>query len=225
MATAVEPRLTQALKAEQRVVLRGVGWEGYETLLKMVSDGHVRLTFDGEDVELMSPRIDHEGYATLIGQIVKTVNEELKIPFRPCRCTTWRKRSKKGGLEADECFYIANMRAIRGKWDSVDLNVDPPPDLAIEIEISRSHLDRMKIYARLGIAEVWRFDGETLTIHSLTRTGKYATVTESPGVPAITSAEVVHWTLLGREIDDHGAWVRKLRRWVRTTLVPRFKGR
>ena len=81
MATVVETRTKTALRPEERFVLPGIGWEGYESLLELVAEGRMRFTFDGIDVEFVSPRIDHEGCATLIGQIVKTVNEELKIPF------------------------------------------------------------------------------------------------------------------------------------------------
>jgi Uma2 family endonuclease len=225
MATAVEPKVevTKVLEPEQRVVLRDVGWNGYETLLALVGDGHVRLTFDGKDVELMSPRIDHEEYGKLIARIIETVTEELDLPCRGLRSTTWRKQAEKRGLEADECFYLANVAAVRGLRKKFDLNVVPPPDLAIEIEITHSALDRMEIYAKLGIPEVWRFDGETLTIHSLRRTGKYAVVAKSPGIPAITPAQVVHWVDFGAEIDDHTAWARKLRQWVRAEIVPRHK--
>ncbi|HKI20054.1 MAG TPA: Uma2 family endonuclease, partial [Isosphaeraceae bacterium] len=166
----------KALLPEQRVVLRGIGWEAYETILKMVGDQPVRLTYDQGDLELMAPSLDHEEYASLLGRMVETVTEELRIPCRAAGSTTWRKKAKERGLEADECYYIAAFSQVRGKRKSIDLSVDPPPDLAIEIEISRSALDRMGIYATLGVPEVWRFDGETLLINQLQDDGTYARV-------------------------------------------------
>ena len=82
----------------------------------------------------------------------------------------------------------------------------------------------MGYYARLGIPEIWRSDGEKLTFHVPKPTGKYGVVQKSPSVPMITPAEIVHWTHLGRKIDHHGVWAQKLRRWVRTEIVPRSKG-
>jgi Uma2 family endonuclease len=224
MATAVEPPKTRALEGEQRVVLRDVDWDGYETLLRMVGDGHVRLTYDGEDVELMSPSRDHESYALLIGRIIDTVTEELRIPCQGLRTTTWRKRVKERGLEADNCYYLANLPRIRGKKGKLDLTIDPPPDLAIEVEITHSALDRMSIYAALGIPEVWRFDGEQLTMETLQPNGTYATVAVSPGLPMIAPEEVVRWARSGEAADDHSEWGRQLREWVRAELVPRRQG-
>ena len=226
MATVVEPvKTTRTLQGEQRFVIPGVGWEGYEALLKMVGDGHIRFTCDGKDVELMSPSIDHEEFGNLIGRMIETVTEELHIPCRGLGSTTWRKRIKEKGLEADRCYYLANVPRVRGKRNNIDLAVDPPPDLAIEIEISRSALDRMGIYAALRVPEVWRFDGERLSVEHLQPDGTYATVDASPGLPMLPLEEVVRWIGLAETMDDHTEWNRQLREWVREELLPRHEGR
>ena len=112
-AQALSPSPTRTLEPEQRIVIRNVGWEGYERLLEMAGDGHVRLAFDGKDVELMSPSQDHESFAVLIGRIITTVAEELEIPWLDLRTTTWHTRLKEKGLEADDCFYFDPLPDIR----------------------------------------------------------------------------------------------------------------
>jgi Uma2 family endonuclease len=207
------------LVPEQRVLLRGIGWDGYETILKLVGDQPIRLTYDEGDLELMAPSLDHEEYGSLFGRMVETVTEELRIPCRAAGSTTWRNKAMERGLEADECYYIAAFSQIRGKHKAIDLTVDPPPDLAIEIEISRSALDRMGIYAALRVPEVWRFDGEALLINHLQDDGTYAEVDTSPSLPFLHPGEIVHWFQQAEVIEDHSEWGRLFREWVRAELV------
>jgi len=119
-ATATsEPKAPpKELIPEQRVVLRNVGWDGYETLLRMVGDGHVRLTYDRGDVELMSPSSHHEECKRLLGLIVQALVEELRIPCRGLGSTTWRKQFEERGIEADEWFYIQSFPRIRWVRDA-----------------------------------------------------------------------------------------------------------
>jgi Uma2 family endonuclease len=204
------------------VVLRGVGWEGYETLMRLVGDGPVRLTYDRGDLELMSPSLDHEDYKNLLGRIIEAVTEELRIPCRGAGSTTWRKRARERGLEADECYYLANFARVRGKRGHLDLSIDPPPDLAVEVEISRSALDRMGVYAALGVPEVWRFDGEALAVHRLQPDGTYAVAPASPSLPMLAPGEVVRWLREAEALEDHSEWGRRFRDWVRDELAPRL---
>jgi Uma2 family endonuclease len=222
MATAAEPR-SKTLTPEQRVVLRAVGWEGYETILALVGDGHTRLTYDRGDLELMSPSMDHEFLKTRVARLIEALTEELDIPCEGAGSTTWRKRLKECGLEPDECYYLANSGRVIGR-KKIDLTIDPPPDLAIEIEISRSALDRMGIYAALGVPEVWRLDGETLRIARLQPDGTYTEVATSPGLPALPPDEVVRWMRLGEDMGQT-PWIRQFRAWVRDELAPRLEGR
>lgn len=221
MATVVDfKQAARVLEPERRFVLRGVGWEGYEALLKMVGDGHVRLTCDGKDVELMSPSQDHDQFKRMIGRLIETLTLDLNLPCESLGSTTWRRRLKEQGLEPDECFYLANSERIIGR--KIDLTVDPPPDLAIEIEISRSALDRMGIYAALGVPEVWRFDGEQLTIELLQPDGTYQAVPASPSLPMLPPDEVVRWVEKGMGMGQT-PWLREFRDWVRAEVAPRFQ--
>ena len=90
MATVVESKVSSTLEGEHRFLLPGVGWEGYEALLNMLGDGHTRVSYDRGDVELMSPSNKHDEYAILIDRLIITIAEELRIPYRDLRTTTWR---------------------------------------------------------------------------------------------------------------------------------------
>ena len=224
MATAVEPRTRSAFECERRFLLPGVGWEGYEALLDMIGDGHTRVTYDRGDAELMSPSNKHDEYAELIGRIIIAVTENLRVPCRALRSTTWRKFAVEGGLEADNSYYVTNVPRVRGRR-ILDLAVDPPPDLAVEIEISHSALNRLRVYAGLRVPEVWRFDGEQLVIHRLQPDGQYATRNDSLEIPAITADEIVHWTREGEAEDNHTEWALRLRDWIQEELFPRYAER
>jgi len=114
MATTVDSG-TRASAPEQRFLLRGVGWEGYEMALKMVGDRRIRITYDRGDLELMSPSLEHEKYRDLLGVFIRHVTFGLRIPCRGAGSTTWRRRAKDRGLEADTCFYLASFPQVRGK--------------------------------------------------------------------------------------------------------------
>jgi Uma2 family endonuclease len=220
MTTAVETTKPGTLMPEQRVVLRGVGWEGYETILALVGDQAVRLTYDRGDLELMSPSSDHEYFKTLLARLLETLVLDLKLPCEGAGSTTWRKKLKECGLEPDECYYLANSAQGAGR-KAINLNVDPPPDLAIEIEISRSALDRMGIYARLRVPEVWRFDGERLRVEQLQPDGTYAEASASAFLPFLPLDEVVRWIHLA-EGQGQTPWLLAFREWVQNELIPRL---
>jgi Uma2 family endonuclease len=221
LATTTEPR-SRVLEpeTEPRFLLRGVGWEGYEAMLGIIGDRRsVRITYDRGDLELMSPSYEHDRFKSLLARLIETMTLELNIPCEALGSMTWRRHRRDRGLEADECYYLANSPRVAGK-KTIDLEVDPPPDLAIEIEISRSALDRMGVYASLGVPEVWRFDGQTLRVEQLQADGTYAEVEASPSLPFLPPAEVVRWLGLADTFPGQTAWLRQFREWVRATLVP-----
>jgi len=138
---------------EERFVFEDADWAFYELSLKRVGDRRIFVTFDGERLEVMSPSPLHERHTSKIEKLVWLLTMELRIPFESMGSFTLKKRKAKRGLEPDRCFYTKNSAAIRGKR-KIDLRKDPPPDLAIEIEVSRRLLDRIEVYRRLGVPEV-----------------------------------------------------------------------
>lgn len=218
MATVVEPRSRQ-VEGERRFVIPGVGWDGYQTLLDLIGDRPIRLTYDRGDVELMSPSFLHARYRNLWRYAVTAITEELDIPMVAAGSTTFHAKWVDRGLDPVESFFLANAYRLR-ETDEIDLAIDPPPDLAIEIEITRSALDRLGIYAALGVPEVWRFDGERLTVHVLGEEGAHRESPSSSAFPFVPMEEVARFV---REHDANNdtRWGRAFRAWVRAEVLPR----
>jgi len=148
----------------QSILLETVDWASFEAFLEQMSERPgMRLAYDAEVLELMTPLLEHEDDKEIIGDLIRALLEMLDIEFRSIGSTTLRSLAVAKGVEPDQCFYIAHESAIRGKR-SIDLSVDPPPDLALEIDIP-TRRDHRAIYAALRIPELWRFDGTRLHIY------------------------------------------------------------
>src|SRR5260370_39130270 len=168
---------TVQIVGERRFLFEKVNWEAYEALLKTWQDLPVRMTYDQGRLEIMSPLLSHEQYGSLLAQMVEAFTLELRIPRHTGGSTTFKQEAKERGLEPDECYWIQNEPRMRSRKE-FDPDTDPPPDLAIEVDITSSSLDRMSIYADLGVPQVWRFDGDTLTMNLLPK-GTYRTTARS----------------------------------------------
>lgn len=143
--------------AGQTLLLHDVSWQDFEDILGELGDSRSsRLAYDNGILEIMTPLPEHGYFKTVIGDVVKDVADELEQDYESYGSTTWRRRAKVAGLEPDDCFYFQNEASVRGRVD-LDLQRDPPPDLALEIDVTSKSLDRLPIYARLGVAEVWRY--------------------------------------------------------------------
>jgi Uma2 family endonuclease len=152
--------------------------------------------------------------------MVEILTEELDIPMIAVGSTTLRREDLDKGLEADESFYLENLSRIGDVCD-LDLTSDPPPDLAIEIELSRSALDRIGIYGALGVPEIRRFDGKTLRILLRDIDGHYRVIEASRALPWIAKEEIQRF--VSDEIGNDTLWARTFRQWVRETVVPRYR--
>jgi Uma2 family endonuclease len=124
----------------------------------------------------------------------------------------------KKGLEPDECYYVQHAADVEGK-DELDLKKDPPPDLAIEIDITHRSIPRLPIYAALGVPEVWRFDGLKLTVLILGDDGKYRPATSSLAFPFLPM-ETFSSFLLRLASEPQIAVLREFRDWVKTLQRP-----
>jgi Uma2 family endonuclease len=147
-----------------------------------------------------------------------TLTEELGLPVKAGGSTTFRRRRRRRGLEPDDCYWIAREPQVRGKRH-IDLRTDPAPDLAIEVDVSHSSLDRMAIYAALGVPEVWRLTAEGLTFHVLGKDRKYAESAHSLAFPQVTPANLAGFLALRGQMDEN-AVVQQFRAWVRQLVAP-----
>jgi Uma2 family endonuclease len=202
--------------AEDRVLLHGVEWDEYESVLEQVGDRHIFVTYDGRSLEVMSPSPEHDNASEALSRVIHIVSEELDVPIRSLGSTTFREEDLEKGLEPDKCFYTRNEAKIRGK-KRLDLRRDPPPDLAIEVEITQRLLDREAIYAALRVPELWRYDGSQLRVFTLVR-GKYRQRQRSPTFPDLPLEQVVRWLREGENAEET-AWARQVRAWVCRNLA------
>ena len=209
----ISETLAKPSEGERRIVLRRVGWEGYQSLLKMVGDQPVRLTYDHGDVELMSPLPKHERKKSLLGQFVRILAREFRVPVMPTGSATWNREDLDKGLEADESFYLGDLNRVADP-DNIDLEIDPPPDLAIEIELTRSALDRIGIYGALRVPELWRFNGRTLRVLILREDGTYQESKTSAAFPEVPMEEIARFAARDG-IRDENALLDEFWEWVR----------
>ena len=202
----------------QRFVLRNVPWQCYVAIGDALPDRPgLRMTYDRGSLEFLTTSPEHEIYKKRMGRLLETLVEECGLLVEPIGAMTMRREELERGLEPDECFWIANEPHMRAQltWDPTR---DPPPDLVIEIEISRSALDRMAIYAALGVPEVWRCDGAILRAHLLQPNGSWLASETSPTFPKIPLAGVVAF-LQPSETVDYLSMIRAFRAWIREQLA------
>ena len=200
--------------AEQRVVLHDVSWEAYERLMADHAEASgPRFFYDRGTLEIMSPSAEHEEANRTLSLLVEVIAEEFGIEVRNLGSTTFKRADLARGFEPDSCFYIANLSKVKGKKE-IDLAVDPPPDLVIEIDITRSSVDKMATFAVLEVPEVWRYDGERAQFFSL-HGREYVEIAESATLSGLTS-KAVEGFLAESERMERLVWLRTLREWARS---------
>jgi len=226
MATVTRPEIDRdaATPGDQCVALRDVGWDGYRKLLKLRGERpRPRMVYLDGTVWLMSPAEFHERLAARFDWLVLVLVEELELPCIPTRSTTFRRRKQQGGVEADQSYYLANVHRIEDK-DEIDLRVDPPPDLAIEVVNTNPAEHAIEAYRRLGVPEVWIYEDGELRILTIRpgRRRRYDVSATSPTFPTLTAAEIDEWIGRPRKGDER-EWSKSFRTWVREVLVPRVR--
>jgi Uma2 family endonuclease len=209
MTTVLYPPETSP--AEDRFILRDVSWETYEQLLSNYQDsGSPRFAYDRGVLEIMSPSSEHEELSDIIAQLVYILAEEWNIEYRSFGSTTFKREKLESGFEPDACFYIQSVERISGV-KKLDLSVHPPPDLAVEVDITSPSLNKLPIYARIGVPEIWRYDGQGLTI-LLLQAGGYVESEKSSAIPRLTAVWLSRLVAQG-ETMKRSAWVRAVREW------------
>jgi hypothetical protein len=207
--------LTPANQGDQRTVFRGVDWHTYHSLSEATVDGHVRLAYDGKDLEIIIVASNiHDHLKELINKIVSAVTSGLEIDYLSCGETRWQSEVRR--LQADLSYYFdpAKIQAARDALARESMNPAdyPRPDLAIEIDTSGPQIDRPSIYADLGGVEVWRYiKGQNLIIERLQADGAYAPV-ESSQFLSIRAVDIFGW-LTAEDSRRESAWNRRLNQW------------
>ncbi|MEB3147670.1 MAG: Uma2 family endonuclease [Sphaerospermopsis sp.] len=199
----------------QRVLLENVTWTELEAILDELGEHRAaRIAYDQGILEIMTPLPEHEFDKEIISDLIKALLEELDIEFLSLGSTTFKNQFMQKGIEPDQCFYIKNEGLVRGK-KRVDLTVDPPPDLALEIDVtSRTHPN---IYQALKVPELWRFENGKLQINILVD-GNYVVSQSSLNFPGLPLIDMIPRYLESSGINGRNATIKRFRNWVREQL-------
>lgn len=203
----------------QKIWLNSVSWQEFEAILEELGEHRsARVAYTNRTLEIMTPLPEHEISKVLIGDLLKALLEELDIEFWCLDSTTFKHELMQQGIEPDDCFYIQHEAAVRGKG-RLNLAIDPPPDLAIEVDItSRTH---PQIYQALGVPELWRFERSQLQINVL-RSSQYVEVEYSPNFPDLSLCQVIPQFLQQARTIGRNKMMRNFRQWVQKTLNSRL---
>ncbi len=201
MATVVEAEASRGTakgrEAARPFVARDVSWQTFEAMDRDPGFCRVRITYDRGVLVLMSPSPLHDRYKKLFGRLIEDVLVGLRMPFEAAGESRWKKEAERRGLEADESYFLGPEKLAIVAGRAADRPGDPFPDLAVEIDLSDPAVDRMDIYAALGVPEVWRFDGEAVQFLGLRAEGTYEPRRE-PVPPGPTRGS--------RRMDRPGGW-------------------
>jgi Uma2 family endonuclease len=204
----------ECVGAEQRLQLRGISWQTYLELRDSPENEHIDMTYNQGELEMMSPSKTHEQYASLIDRLLHAWTLEWNIDIQSCRTMTCKREDLQRGFEPDNCYYVRNEAVVRSKT-KLDFSVDPPPDLAVEIDLGDSGTAKLTIYAAFGVPEVWWFDGRALRVFAIGDNGQYQQRPSSVSFPNLLPAEVEK-VLARLGTASETALVRSFRQWVLT---------
>jgi len=219
MQTAQESVLPMTQPVSQpemgnRLILHGVSWATYESLLADFQDSHAaHFAYDRGTLEIIvAPSAKHEESNRTLSLFVDLITGEWDIEVRRLGSTTFTREDLSKGFEPDSCFYIQNVERIRDK-EEIEVAVDPPPDLVIEIDITSPSLNKFPIYAAVGVPEVWRYQGGRVQIFQ--RTGEqYIAVEQSTVLPPLTSLILTQF-LEENRTSRSPDWLRRVQEWAR----------
>lgn len=176
------------LEPGQKITLQPVSWQRFEEMLAELGERRSsRIAYANGILEIMSPLPEHERSKVLLADLVKTLLKVQKRSYEPLGSTTFKRENMAAGIEPDDCFYIQNYQAVIGK-DRLDLTKDPPPDLALEIDLTSK--TELAAYQSLGIPELWIYAGGKLKINVL-QEGIYVESQTSPTFPNLPVIEII----------------------------------
>ena len=189
-------KIVSQLPPDTVVTFHGVSWEEYEQLLERVGEASgLRLSYDDGTLQAMTLSYEHENYACFLDKLITVINLRLRINIRSFGSATMKKRRVRKGNEPDACYYVQSASLIGNRMD-IDINTDPPPDIAVEIDVHHDSRSKLSIYASLGVPEVWRYNGARVEFYRLVEEG-YAVIPASDLFPFLMPAALVEYLRLG----------------------------
>jgi Uma2 family endonuclease len=198
--------LVEQLPADAEVKLHNISWDAYEELLEQVGEASgLRISYDEGTLRIITLSTEHEKYATFFEKLTAIISLRLRLNIVSFGSATMRKRRKERGNEPDACFYVQSAPLI-GNRIKLDFTKDPPPDIAVEVDVHHGSQDKLSIYAGLGVPEVWRYDGERLKI-SVLENSNYVEAEQSRALPVLTAELLTGFLRRMREEGEFQAMV------------------
>lgn len=209
--------VVERLPEDTAVIFNHVSWDEYEELLAQVGEASsLRISFNDGVLKVMTLSHEHEKFADFVKSLVGCIRLRLRINVLFFGSATMRKRKKSKGNEPDASFYVQTADAI-GNRIHLDMESDPPPDVVLEVDIHHDSRENYPIYAALGVPEIWRYDGQEVTIYRLERDG-YVSAEISKALPVLTPNVLTEYLMrMQRDgefkaILDFDEWLQSLQR-------------
>ena len=211
--------IATSVPAEQRTVLQNISWETFEALLRETGgDRGSRFAYDCGTLEIMTPLYEHENPKIQFDRLIFALAEELEIEIKSAGSTTLKRRIAKRGIEPDNCYYVQNEPAVRGRQE-LDLATDLPPDLAIEIDITNSSVNKFGIYSALGVPELWRYNSRILQFYQLVE-GQYVESQISLAFPLLSANDLSRFIEQSKTMGEI-ALLKSFRAWLNNQIAQR----
>ena len=224
MSTSTTPTTSPPAEKPRRrkrgraVRISNVSWTEYEKLTEIFAERPaLRLTYDNGELEIMVPNLGHDFSDRFLASLLPVLTRAFQLPIRPGGSVPMKLKKKMKGIEGDDVYWIANAAKVAGVRD-LDLKIHPPPDLAIEVDVSHCSMNRLRIYAKLGVPEVWRLEGDTLTFHVLVGK-KYEERTHSATFPLITPDELMRFVKQARIAGDQTPIIDAFPAWLQQRIA------
>ncbi|HXG93504.1 MAG TPA: Uma2 family endonuclease [Blastocatellia bacterium] len=196
--------------------LDNISWDEYEQLLgELGNQPSLRVTYDNGRVEIISPTYEHEKYKDFVHDLVRLLSLEIGVKLETRGSATHKRKRDQRGAEPDRCFYVQNVSAIIDKH-RIDLNIDPPPDVVVEIDITSKSLDMLPIYASFSVPEIWRYDGKQARIYHLLNQS-YVEADASLSFPILTAQTLTGFLEQSKTKGQSDALL-AFREWVRAQI-------
>ncbi len=210
--------MTQTLNksiAENIVKLENVSWQTFNNLLSELGNKRNQLlAYKEGTLEIMSPLGEHENSNRFIDDLIRAIADELDLSLKKFGSLTLKSNQLQQAVEPDSSYYLENEPKVRNK-QSIDLTINPPPDLVLEIDITSGSLNKLPIYANLQVPEIWRYDGQNLTVFSLDKANKnYQKLDKSKTFPWLDLKLVPQLIAQSLEIGET-ATLKQFRQWVK----------
>jgi Uma2 family endonuclease len=212
MVQALIPQSYAQVSGDRRVIFFDLTWQRYQQISQALGARRsARLTYDQGTLEITTPHEEHEFAAELIGIFIRILVAELGLKIKSMGSTTLDREDLERGAEPDKGFYIQSQPLVQGR--NVDLKTDPPPDLVVEVDITHSDIDKLRLYESLGVPEFWRYNGQFLHVYQL-QGQTYLEVEISPTFPQISKAKLYEFLAQARQ--DESQAEQRLRDWIRS---------